>query len=109
MKRFLLLFLISLPIYATNTNSGDPSQGKIKASSCVFCHGETGRASNKTYPNLDMQNEMYLYLSMKSYQNGERTGPLAQMMKAQLQRLNDQDLRDIAAFYTDHSKKEPKQ
>ncbi|WP_423839519.1 c-type cytochrome, partial [Vibrio cholerae] len=28
-----------------------------------------------------------------------RTGPMAEMMRAQLQRLNDQDLRDIAAFY----------
>ncbi|CAM2866760.1 cytochrome c553 [Vibrio fluvialis] len=36
---------------------------------------------------------------MKAYQNGERSGPLAQMMQAQLQKLNDEDLRDIAAFY----------
>lgn len=55
-----------------------------------------------------MQNEMYLYLSMKSYQNDERKGPLAQMMKAQLQRLNDQDLRDIAAFYANASKSKNK-
>ncbi|MBY8080975.1 hypothetical protein KW484_07230 [Vibrio fluvialis] len=36
---------------------------------------------------------------LKAYQNGERSGPLAQMMQAQLQKLNDEDLRDIAAFY----------
>ncbi|MGF1806922.1 cytochrome c, partial [Aliivibrio sifiae] len=50
----------------------------------------------------------YLYSSMKAYQNGERTGPLALMMKAQLQRLNDQDLKDIAAFYANASNNENK-
>ncbi|HDV5564351.1 TPA: cytochrome c, partial [Vibrio cholerae] len=48
---------------------------------------------------LDGQNPEYLYSAMKAYQLGERTGPMAEMMRAQLQRLNDQDLRDIAAFY----------
>ncbi|MUI54522.1 c-type cytochrome [Aliivibrio fischeri] len=108
MKKFILLLLISFSASVYSYEYGDPVKGKIKAPSCIFCHGETGKASNSAYPNLDMQNEMYLYLSMKSYQNDERKGPLAQMMKAQLQRLNDQDLRDIAAFYANSSKSENK-
>lgn len=63
---------------------------------------------DSSYPNLDMQNEMYLYNSMKSYQNDERKGPLAKMMKAQLQRLNDLYLKDIAAFYASASNNENK-
>ncbi|MCP3699262.1 MAG: cytochrome c [Aliivibrio sp.] len=103
--------LIAL-IFASNTTYantlGDPVKGKLKAPSCIFCHGKTGKAMNSSYPNLDMQNEMYLYNSMKSYQNNERKGPLAQMMKAQLQRLNEQDLKDIAAFYASASNDENK-
>jgi cytochrome c553 len=37
---------------------------------------------------------------MKDYQQGNRTGALAEMMQAQLSKLNDQDLRDIAAYYS---------
>jgi cytochrome c553 len=37
---------------------------------------------------------------MKDYQNGNRQGALAEMMKAQLSRLNDQDLKDIAAYFS---------
>lgn len=37
---------------------------------------------------------------MKAYQNGERLGDYAEMMRAQLSKLNDQDLKDIAAFYS---------
>ncbi|ENM5858246.1 cytochrome c, partial [Vibrio mimicus] len=76
-----------------------PVLGQQKAPSCVFCHGSDGIATQPSYPNLNGLSEEYLFKSMKAYQNGERTGPMAEMMKAQLQRLNDQDLRDVAAFY----------
>ncbi|ENM3850160.1 cytochrome c [Vibrio cholerae] len=91
----LCLTLVSTPLFA----SGDPVLGKQKAPSCVFCHGTDGKATQVSYPNLDGQSSEYLYSAMKAYQLGERTGPMAEMMRAQLQRLNDQDLRDIAAFY----------
>ncbi|GLR73272.1 c-type cytochrome [Aliivibrio sifiae] len=100
------IFLLSLISFGAI--SGDAKLGQMKSPSCVYCHGTTGEAINSTYPNLDMQNEGYLYSSMKAYQNGERTGPLALMMKAQLQRLNDQDLKDIAAFYANASNNENK-
>ncbi|WP_375320772.1 c-type cytochrome [Aliivibrio logei] len=101
-------YLIFILFLSFNASAGDAKLGKLKAPSCVFCHGQTGEAVNASYPNLNMQNETYLYSSMKSYQNDERKGPLAQMMKAQLQRLNDQDLKDIAAFYDSSSNIENK-
>ncbi|EEW12322.1 c-type cytochrome [Vibrio mimicus] len=91
----LCLFLSSTNAFA----GGDPVLGQQKAPSCVFCHGSDGIATQPSYPNLNGLSEEYLFKSMKAYQNGERTGPMAEMMKAQLQRLNDQDLRDVAAFY----------
>ena len=101
-------YLIFILFISFNTSAGDAKLGKLKAPSCVFCHGQIGKAVSSSYPNLNMQNEAYLYSSMKSYQNDERKGPLAQMMKAQLQRLNDQDLKDIAAFYANASNNENK-
>ncbi|WP_159653161.1 c-type cytochrome [Vibrio atypicus] len=94
----LLALFLFLPLSSANAN-GNPELGKIKSPSCVFCHGSNGQAVNDTYPNLNGQNAEYLVQSMLSYQNGLRKGDLAAMMQAQLSRLNEQDLRDIAAFY----------
>ncbi len=103
MLRILLLtsLLVSSTIYANPF--GDAEKGKIKAPSCVYCHGSNGISNNATYPNLAGQNPEYLYNSMKAYQEGLRTGSLAEMMKVQLRMLNDDDLRDVAAFFAEQS------
>ncbi|XHY22715.1 hypothetical protein ViNHUV68_35120 [Vibrio sp. NH-UV-68] len=97
-RSLVLLFFIPFATLA-NTSFGDPELGKIKAPSCVFCHGTNGIATNPSYPNLNNQNAQYLYQSMQAYQQGDRQGPLAEMMAAQLSRLNDQDLKDVAAYF----------
>lgn len=104
MLRTLLLtsLVISSTVYANPI--GDSDKGKIKAPSCVFCHGTNGISSNNTYPNLAGQNPEYLYNAMKAYQDSLRIGPLAEMMKAQLRMLNDEDLHDVAAFFSEQSR-----
>lgn len=99
MARVFLLLLLLSP-FSQAESFDDPELGKIKAPSCVFCHGQTGEAVKPSYPNINGQNAQYLYQSMKDYQQGNRTGPLAEMMKGQLSRLNDQDLKDIAAYFS---------
>ncbi|WP_187265231.1 c-type cytochrome [Vibrio parahaemolyticus] len=103
MLRTLLLtsLIFTSTVYANPF--GDPEKGKVKAPSCVYCHGTNGLSSNDAYPNLADQSPKYLYDSMKAYQDGLRTGPLAEMMKAQLRMLNDEDLRDVAAFFSEQS------
>lgn len=98
MLRTLLLtsLIFTSTVYANPF--GDAEKGKVKAPSCVYCHGTNGLSSNDAYPNLAGQNPKYLYDSMKAYQDGLRTGPLAEMMKAQLRMLNDEDLRDVLHF-----------
>ncbi|WP_394126013.1 c-type cytochrome [Vibrio hepatarius] len=96
-----LIFLSLLPSIAlANEPFGDAELGKVKSPSCIFCHGVDGAATNPSYPNIKGQNAQYLFQSMKDYQNGNRQGPLAEMMKAQLSRLNDDDLKDIAAYFS---------
>lgn len=95
---FTLIALLITPKVLANA-FGDAKLGKIKSPSCVFCHGKDGIAVNESYPNLNGQDAQYLYQSMLNYQQGNRKGPLAEMMGAQLSRLNEQDLKDIAAFY----------
>ncbi|WP_164977559.1 c-type cytochrome [Vibrio parahaemolyticus] len=103
MLRTLLLtsLIFTSTVYANPF--GDAEKGKVKAPSCVYCHGTNGLSSNDAYPNLAGQSPKYLYDSMKAYQDGLRTRPLAEMMKAQLRMLNDEDLRDVAAFFSEQS------
>ncbi|EHK9180428.1 cytochrome c [Vibrio parahaemolyticus] len=102
LRTLLLTYLIfTSTVYANPF--GDAEKGKVKAPSCVYCHGTNGLSSNDAYPNLAGQSPKYLYDSMKAYQDGLRTGPLAEMMKAQLRMLNDEDLRDVAAFFAEQS------
>ncbi|MCG9698851.1 cytochrome c [Vibrio natriegens] len=100
LKYLLFISVIFAPATMANP-SGDATKGKIKSPSCVYCHGATGISVNETYPNLAGQNAQYLFNAMKSYQNSERQGPLAEMMASQLKMLNDEDLRDVAAFYAE--------
>jgi cytochrome c553 len=87
--------------YAVQANDfGDPELGKMKSPSCIFCHSPTGPSTNNAYPSLSGQDPIYLFNAMKAYQNGERQSDYAEMMRAQLSKLNDQDLKDIAAFYS---------
>ncbi|MGL4192193.1 MAG: c-type cytochrome [Vibrio sp.] len=79
--------------------SGNAQLGEQKVSSCLFCHAKDDEASHSRYPNLNGKSAPELYQAMKEYQLGERSGPMAEMMKAQLRRFNDQDLHDVAAFY----------
>ncbi|WP_139684927.1 c-type cytochrome [Vibrio tasmaniensis] len=93
----LLLLTLSSSLHASDF--GDPELGKVKSPSCVFCHYPTGETTNADYPKLSGQDPTYLYNTMKAYQNGDRQGAYAEMMQTQLSKLNDQDLKDIAAFY----------
>lgn len=95
----LTIFFISSPALAVMP-VGKSDLGQKKAYSCQFCHGVTGYSARDGYPHLNGQNGQYLFNAMQSYQHGERGGVMGKMMQQQLSALNDQDLADIAAFYT---------
>ncbi|MGI9875810.1 c-type cytochrome [Vibrio chagasii] len=98
-----IIFLIATLSFSLHANDfGDPELGKLKSPSCVFCHSVTGDNTNNAYPKISGQDPTYLFNTMKAYQDGSRKGDYAEMMQAQLSKLNDQDLRDIAAFYASH-------
>ncbi|MFA0440252.1 cytochrome C554 [Vibrio sp. 10N.286.49.C2] len=93
--------LLSLTSYTAISNDISRVElGQQKSPSCVFCHVPYGKPTQLEYPNLNGQDPLYLFNAMKAYKDGERVGPLAEMMQAQLQNLSDEDLRDVAAFYS---------
>ena len=77
--------------------AGDPDRGKEKSLSCQACHGADGNSPVPMFPIIAGQHQDYLLHSMRSYRTGERTNPI---MVAIVQPLSDQDLEDLAAYYS---------
>lgn len=98
MKRIIILagvLLCAQPVFA----KGDAAAGEQKAMMCVACHGATGKVSVPMYPNLAGQNAGYLEHSLQAYKKGERSGGQAEIMKAYVSGLSDEDISNLAAYY----------
>ncbi|BCL68987.1 cytochrome c biogenesis protein CcsB [Vibrio nigripulchritudo] len=80
--------------------AGDVNAGKAKAAVCAACHGADGIALIDGYPNLKGQNEKYIVTSLKAYKANQRTGGLAAVMSAQAMALSEQDMENLAAYYS---------
>ncbi|MGV8865058.1 MAG: c-type cytochrome [Pseudomonas sp.] len=80
---------------------GDAAAGAGKVAVCMACHGEKGRMPNSPiYPRLAGQSSEYLKSSLHAYRDGLRQGGMAAMMSPQTATLSDQDIVDIAAYYS---------
>jgi cytochrome c553 len=85
--------------------SGDPQRGQALAKNCASCHGETGISVNPAFPSLAGQLATYLYRQLHDYQDGSRQNPLMQGFAAG---LSEQDMADLAAFYSRQELAKPK-
>jgi cytochrome c553 len=90
----LFLALFAQPSYA----DGDLAAGKEIAYSCLGCHGIEGyRNTYPSYrvPKLGGQKAAYLIAALNGYRDGRREHST---MHAQASSLNDQDIRNVAAY-----------
>ncbi len=94
------LLVLSLPVLA----KGDVLAGEKKAMMCVACHGADGVSSVALYPSIAGQSEAYLVQAMQAYKKGERSGGQAEIMKAYVSGLSDEDIENLAAYYARKSK-----
>ena len=80
---------------------GDSEAGRNKNSMCVGCHNipgyRTAFPSVYSVPKLDGQHAAYIVRALQAYKSGERTHP---SMRAVAASLSDQDMADLAAFYS---------
>ena len=79
----------------TSANGALPDAGQV----CAACHGQTGISPIPTNPNIAGQHVDYLEQALAQYKRGERKGPNAIAMQAQLMAVSDDDLAAIAAYY----------
>lgn len=81
--------------------NADPVHGRELAAECSVCHDGDGRTRFGIYPRIAGQTYDYFLLSMKEFKSKERHQPYASLMWPSVQNLSDQDLRDLAAYYSD--------
>lgn len=93
------LFIISLLLIASThvITAADAVAGKNKASMCAACHGADGNSFNPEWPSLAGQNAGYLSKQITDFRSGNRKNAQMSPMAAA---LSDQDIADIAAFFS---------
>src|SRR4029453_17078672 len=83
---------------------GDPNKGAQRVAMCQGCHGIQGwrAAFPEVYrvPKLSGQNAQYIVTALKQYKAGDRGHPT---MKAIAASLSDDDMANIAAYYSQTS------
>lgn len=96
----LVLFFSSLAVHA----GGDPQAGKQKSATlCSACHGPDGNSINPAWPSLAGQNERYLLSQMRTFKEGNkgfRKSANSVQMYAMVAGLSEQDMQDLAAYYS---------
>jgi len=80
-------------------------QGDGSGAPCLACHGANGEGNAAgAFPMLAGLNEGYLFRTMKAYQDGTRVNPV---MSMNIDNFEEQDLRDLAAYFSSLSAPEP--
>lgn len=92
-----VIVLVGLLISGVALADGDAAAGKAKSAVCAGCHGMDGHSSNDLWPNLAGQKQGYLIAQITAFRDGDRSSP---MMAPMVSNLSDQDIEDLAAYYT---------
>ncbi len=98
---FSLLALLGIATFShltTAQSSGDPQAGEQLTAVCASCHGPDGNSEVTANPKLAGQNANYTFKQLMDIKNGAREVP---QMSGMLSNLDEQDLRDIAAYYAE--------
>ena len=99
MKTVIVAFLAA-SLSAGVMAAGDAAAGKAKAAACAGCHGQNGKAMVPNYPSLAGQNAAYIEGALKAYKTQERKGYQAAIMYGMAAALSDQDMANLAAYYS---------
>lgn len=81
--------------------TGDVKAGQNKAEMCIGCHGIPGYQNSfpevHKVPKISGQSDKYIIASLTAYKKGDRRHPT---MRGIAGPLTDQDMADLAAFYS---------
>lgn len=96
-----LYFASQTPAQRAAPATGSPEAGEPLTAVCGGCHGSHGVSTDTATPSLAGQDPDYLTLAIKAY----RTARKHPLMSRLVATLSDQDIADIAAFYSTQKSK----
>ncbi len=107
----LTVALFATPLWAADPVSGDAivgdaTAGQQKAMVCSACHGMDGNSlANPEWPTIAGQHAKYINKQLHNFRSGAKgeEGAVVRnnvLMAGQAVGLSDQDIADLAAFYT---------
>ena len=100
MTRTLTLLLALAGVFST-AHAQDAQRGSTKVQMCIGCHGIVGYQADfpQVYkvPKIAGQDAKYLVSALTAYRAGDRKFPTMRSVAAA---LSDQDIADIAAYYS---------
>ena len=97
MNKVLVSLLLTLGLTGVAQAAGDAEAGQGKVAVCGACHGADGNSPAPNFPKLAGQGERYLLKQLHDIKSGVR--PVVEMT-GMLDNLSDQDLEDIAAYFS---------
>ena len=95
-----ILLTTALAVSTAHAFEGDPAKGRVKAESCLGCHAIPSYSNaypNYHVPKVGGQNEAYIISALLAYRKGMRGHDT---MHVNASSLSDQDIADIAAFFS---------
>lgn len=96
-----VMLAVSTAVAAADVK-GDAATGATKVAVCLACHGANGaQPITPIYPSLAGQSAEYLTSALHAYRDNLRQGGMAAMMAPQVATLSDQDISDIAAYFSE--------
>lgn len=108
-KKLTLLFALAVATVTALSHAqevtGDAKAGAQKNAMCIGCHGIVGYQSSfpEVYkvPMISGQNAAYIASALHAYKKGDRKHPT---MRSIAETMSDQDIADVAAYYTQSGK-----
>ena len=96
----LAALAVALILIVTGSSAfaaGNVADGRKKALACQTCHGLDGLSKIPEAPNIAGDPEQYLVRQLNAFRKGERKND---MMSIVVQQLSDQDVADLAAYFS---------
>lgn len=104
MKSKYAFCMLAIMILMTNVAyaESDKLSTKVKAEPCEGCHGVGGNSVTAIFPKLAGLHENYLIKQMQEFKSGKRVDAT---MNAMASTLNDEDIKDLAAYFASQEQK----
>lgn len=92
------LLSAGLMLGGSAVSAGDPERGEKKAGTCAGCHGSGGHSNVPSmFPTIAGMPEEEIIEKLTAYREGDLQND---QMSPQASGLSDQDIRDLAAYFT---------